>query len=314
MQTGVLEHIRTFVRAVETGSFTAVANEQGQSQPTVSRQITALEDHLGVRLMQRTTRALALTEEGQVYYDHARALLDATEQAALSVKPGAALVSGRLRVAAPLAFARLHLMPLMPAFLAAHPDLTTDWVLGDRPVDLVEEAVDVAIRIGHVTDQSLIVRRIGETRRMAVATPNFLERQGVPEHPDDLTRFDCIVYTGLATRDEWHFLCPEHGTIGVRVSGRVQVSASEGMRTAVLLGLGIAVCPTWLFIDEIERGLLVPILTDYEPKPLPTQAVMPSRRMVTPRVRAFVDHVAEEFRLNPRLSNAMETGQQEKLA
>ncbi len=302
MQAGLLEHIRTFVRSVETGSFTAVANEQGQSQPTISRQISALEDHLGVRLMQRTTRALTLTEEGRAYYTHARTLLDATEQAALAVKPGAAQVSGRLRIAAPLAFARLHLMPRLRAFLTAHPDLTTDWVLGDRPVDLVEEGVDLAVRIGQVTDQSLIARRIGGTRRLTLATSEYIAEYGTPEHPDDLKDHNCIVYTGLATRNEWHFLCPKTGAITVRVSGRVQVSASEGMRTAVLEGLGIAVCPTWLFTDEIEEGRLIPILTAYEPAPMPIHAVMPSRRMVTPRVRAFIDYVAEEFRRDDRLA------------
>lgn len=302
MQSGLLEHIRTFVRSVETGSFTQVAREQGQSQPTVSRQIGTLEDHLGVRLMQRTTRALTLTEEGRAYYAHARALLDAAEQAALAVRPGAALVSGLLRIAAPLAFARLHLMPRLGAFLTAHPDLRTDWILGDRPVDLVEEGVDVAIRIGAVTDQSLIARRIGRTRRLTLAAPDYLARRGRPRAPADLHRHDCIVYTGLATRDEWRFSDAGGAPVSVRVSGRVQVSASEGMRTAVLEGLGIAVCPTWLFSGEIEEGLLVPLLADFEPAPLPIQAVMPSRRMVTPRVRAFVDYVAEEFRRDPRLA------------
>lgn len=304
MQNGLLEHIRTFVRAVETGSFTAVAAEQHQSQPTISRQISTLEEHLGVRLMQRTTRALALTEEGRAYYAHASALLDSVEQAGLAVKPGAAQVSGQLRIAAPLAFARLHLMPRVGAFLKAHPDLSTDWVLGDRPVDLVEEGVDLAIRIGLVTDQSLILRRIGETRRQVLATPKYLSEAGVPKIPQDLTAHDCIVYTGLATRNEWVFADPIGEMVSVQVSGRVQVSASEGVRTAVLLGLGIALCPTWLFTDEIERGQLLPVLDAYEPAPLPIQAVMPSRRMVTPRVRAFVDFIAEEFRRDERLAIA----------
>lgn len=302
MQSGLIEHIRSFVRAVETGSFTAVALEQGQSQPTVSRQMLGLEEHLGVRLMQRTTRALTLTEEGRAYYDHARLLLDSVEQAALSVRPGAALVSGRLRIAAPLAFARLHLLPRLGPFLTAHPDLRTDWIMGDRPIDLVEEGVDLAIRIGTVSDQTLIVRRIGMTRRRLLARPDYFARHGVPETPEDLRRHDCIVYTGLSTRDEWHFKTPDGAPIAVRVSGRVQVSASEAMRAAVLEGLGVAVCPTWLFTDEVERGLLMPALDDFEPSPLPIQAVMPSRRLVTPRVRAFVDYIAEEFRTHPRLA------------
>lgn len=300
MNTGLLEHIRTFVRAVETGSFTAVAAEQGQSQPTVSRQISALEDHLGVRLMQRTTRALTLTEEGQSYYAHARAVLDTVEEAALSVRPEAE-ARGTLRIAAPLAFARLHLMPRMARFLEAHPALRTDWVLGDRPVDLVEEGIDLAIRIGRVTDQGLIARRIGQMRRVTVARPDYFARAGRPQHPHDLTAHDCIVYTGLSTVDEWHFTAPDTSPIVVKVSGRVRVSASEGMRAALLEGLGIAVCPTWLFTDEIETGVIEQVLQAYEPAAMPIQAVYPSRRLVPPRVRVFVDFLLDEFRTDPRL-------------
>lgn len=301
MNTGLFEHIRTFVRAVETGSFTAVAAEQGQSQPTVSRQISALEDHLGVRLMQRTTRALTLTEEGRNYYSHARALLDAVDEAALAVRPDTA-ARGLLRIAAPLAFARLHLMPRMARFLADHADLRTDWVLGDRPVDLVEEGVDLAIRIGRVADQGLIARKIGQMRRVTVARPDYFARAGRPRHPTDLTAHDCIVYTGLATVDEWHFSGPDGAPIAVRVSGRVRVNASEGMRSALLEGLGLAVCPTWLFTDEIATGRLEQVLAEYEPAALPIQAVYPSRRLVPPRVRAFVDYLVTEFRTDPRLA------------
>lgn len=199
MNAGLLEHVRTFVRAVETGSFTAVAAEQGQSQPTVSRQVSALEEHLGARLLQRTTRALMPTEEGRHFYEHGRALLDAAETARAAVRPGAAEVAGTLRIAAPLAFARLHLMPRLWRFLAGHPALRTDWVLGDRPVDLVEEGVDLAIRIGRIADQSLIARRIGEVRRITVAAPGYWAARGRPVHPGDLRDHDCIVYTGLAT-------------------------------------------------------------------------------------------------------------------
>ncbi|OYW59828.1 MAG: hypothetical protein B7Z10_03325 [Rhodobacterales bacterium 32-66-7] len=303
MNAGLLEHIRTFVRAVETGSFTAVAAEQGQSQPTVSRQILALEDHLGVRLMQRTTRALTLTDEGRSFYAHARALLDAVEEAEGSVRPGAG-VRGTLRIAAPVAFARLHLMPRMAAFLAMHPEVTTDWVLGDRPVDLVEEGVDLAIRIGRVTDQGLIVRRIGQMRRITVARPDYFLHHPRPQHPDDLKGHDCIVYTGLATVDEWHYVGQDGAPIVVKVAGRIRVSASEGMLAALKEGLGIAVCPTWLFDGEVDRGEVERVLEAYEPAALPIQAVYPSRRLVPPRVRAFVDYLQAGFRTDPRLGNA----------
>jgi len=295
MKSGLLEHMRTYVRSVETGSFTAVAIEQGQTQPTVSRQISALEEYLGARLLHRTTRALAQTEEGRTFYEHARSVLDATEQAALAVRPGGSQIKGTLRIAAPVAFARLHLMPRLSTFLKAHPDLETEWVLGGRQIDLVEEGVDMAIRIGTVTEHGLIVRRIGETRRLVVATPDYLAERGVPDTPDALRHHDCIIYTGLATRDEWHFRDREGKPLAVRVEGRVRVNASEGVRATVLEGLGIAVCPTWLLRDEIAEGKLTTVLMDYEPEPLPIQTVMPSRRLVTPRVRAFTGFLAAEF-------------------
>lgn len=301
MKAGLLEHALTFVRAVETGSFSAVAAEQGQSQPTVSRQIAALEDHLGVRLMQRTTRALTLTEEGRQYYEQARALLEAAEAASSMLRPGGAEVSGTLRIAAPLAFARLHLMPRMKRFLDLHPAIKTDWVLGDRAIDLVEEGVDLAIRIGHITDQALIARRIGEMRRITLATPDYWAAHGRPQHPHDLRSHDCIVYTGLATVDEWHFAGSE-GPVVVKVAGRIRVNASEGMRAAVLEGLGVAVTPTWLWLDEVERGLLDRVLDNFEPAPLPIQAVTPSKRLVPVRVRAFIEFIAAEFRKEPRLA------------
>lgn len=306
MNAGLLEHIRTFVRTVEAGSFTAVAAGQQQSQPTVSRQISALEDHLGVRLLQRTTRALTLTEEGRTYYSHARAILEAVETAATEMQPGQTAVTGKLRIAAPIAFARLHLMPRMRRFLAAHPALTTDWVLGDRPVDLVEDGIDVAIRIGRTTDQTLIARRIGEIRRITVATPEYWRHNSQPKHPKDLKYHDCIVYTGLATVDEWHFRAADGTAHAVRVKGRVRVNTSEGVRSALLEGLGVAVVPTWLLTDEIEHGILHRVLTDYEPDPLPIQAVTPSRRFVPPRVRAFSDFLATEFRNDPRLSGQVD--------
>jgi len=302
MNAGLLEHIRTFARAVETGSFTAVAVEQQQSQPTVSRQISALEEHLGVRLMQRTTRVLTLTDEGRTYYEHARALLEAVDAAAMAARPGEAAVSGQLRIAAPVAFARLHLMPRMKRFLAEHPALTTDWLLGDKPIDLVEEGVDLAIRIGRITDQSLIARKIGEMRRVTVATPDYWVRNGRPTHPEGLKAHDCIVYTGLATVDEWHFSGRDGAPQVVRVKGRIRVNASEGVRSAVLEGLGVAVVPTWFFTDEMERGILERVLADYEPAALPIQAVTPSRRLIPPRVRAFSDFLAAEFERSPRLS------------
>ena len=340
MNTGKLELMTTFVRVVETGSFTAVANESGASQPTVSRQVGALEKHLNVRLLQRTTRALTLTEEGRAYYERCRDVLDAVGQADASVRAGASRVSGTLRVAASLAFGRLHVLPRLTRFLADWPEVAVDLVLGDDSVNLVEERVDVAIRIGTIRDESLVARRIGETRRVAVATPAYLEGRARPRHPEELAGHECIVVTSVSTPDEWTFRriggdggspAPARreasadaspvtlsagvtggevaadgatgpGSTTVKVSGRVRVNASGAVHEAVLGGFGIALTPTWQWRDEFERGELVRLLERYEPSPMPIHAVYASRRLVTPRVRAFVDFLAHEFAADPVLA------------
>lgn len=313
MNSGLFELIRTFARVVETGSFTAVARETGSTQPTVSRQIGALEQHLGVRLFARTTRALNLTDEGRSYYDHCLGILDAVEQAAASIALGREQVTGTLRFAGPLAFSRLQVIPRLKKFLQRWPEISLDLTLSDKTADLVEEGIDVAIRIGSIDDDNLIVRRIGETRRVTVAAPDYLESRRAPIHPIDLQDHDCIVYTGLSTRDDWLF-AETHSNelrankknpdemLRVKVSGRLKVNASEAMRAVVVDGLGVAVAPTWLVQDEIGDGRLVRLLHNFEPASLPIHAVYPSRRMVTPRVRAFVDFLAEEFRGDPALA------------
>ena len=305
--TGKLELIATFARVVETGSFTAVANEQGSTQPTISRQVSALEKLLNVRLLQRTTRALTLTEEGRAYYERALAVLDAVGEADASVRPGANAVTGTLRVAASLAFGRLHILPRLGRFHETWPEVRTELVLGDRSVNLVEERIDVAIRIGTIRDESLIARRIGETRRIAVASPAYLEGRERPRRPDDLAEHECIVLASDSALDAWTFLGAggEASTaepVTVKVSGRLTVDASGAVHEAVLGGFGIALTPTWQWRDEIAEGRLVRLLERFEPPPMPIHAVYASRRMVTPRVRAFIDFLAREFAADPVLA------------
>jgi len=300
MNSGLFELIQTFVRVVETGSFTAVASEIGSTQPTVSRQIGALEAHLNVRLFNRTTRSLTLTEEGRSYYNHALSVQDAVEQAEAAIRPGREHVTGTLRIAGPLAFTRLQVIPRLKRFLERWPEVSAELVLNDRAIDLVEEGIDVGIRIGEITDESLIARRIGETRRVTVAAPEYLHKRKRPDHPGDLVEHDCIVFSGLSTVDEWVFAnAATEGAIRVKVSGPVKVNVSEAVQEAVMHGLGIAVVPTWVFRGEVEEGSLIRILDEFEPAPLPIHVVYPSRRMVTPRARAFIDYLIEEFRNDP---------------
>jgi DNA-binding transcriptional LysR family regulator len=303
-----LSLLQTFVRTVEAGSFTAVARQMRASQPTVSRQIAALEDHLGCLLIRRTTRALTLTDEGRVFYDHALRVLEAATEAEGSVGRRRGRATGRLRLACSGVFGRLHVIPHLPAFMAEYPEVEIDLTMQDRFVDLVEDGIDLAIRLGEVTDPGLIARRIGSTRRRVLATPGYLAAHGTPQHPDDLTAHRCIVYTGLAAGQTWAFATPQ-GPLSVDIAGSFQVDSTEGVRAAVLAGLGIAYIPTWHFVaGEIERGDLSVLLDAFAPPPQPISAVWASRRHLSPKVRAAIDHFAAAFAADPRLGGAPVAG------
>lgn len=295
---------RTFVRCVEAGSFSAVAAEQNTSQPTISRQIAALEEHLGCLLFQRTTRSLTQTDEGRTLYGLALATLDAAGQAEVAVGRRKGRVSGRLRLACAGVFGRLHVIPRLPLLLARYPDLEVDLVMQDRTTDLVEEGVDLALRVGLNQDAALMGRKIGLSRRVVVASPAYLAANGRPTHPADLARHSCIIYGGLAAGPSWTFATAE-GPLTVPVTGRLRVDNTEGVRAAALSGLGIAYVPVWHFVeDELESRRLEVILRDYEPTPHPISAVWQSRRLMSPKLRAAIDFFAAEFHLDPKLSAA----------
>lgn len=297
----LLSPMTTFVRVVEAGSFTAVAAERNTTQPTISRQIAALEEHLGTRLFTRTTRALTLTDDGRAFYERALRALEAVAEAEGAVGRRRGKPAGLLRLAAPVVFGRLHLVPRLPAFLARYPDVEVEMIMSDGFADLVEQGIDLALRVGEVTDPGLIVRRIGTVRRVTVASPAYLKRRGVPRTPADLADHDCIVYTRLATGNRWTFETPT-GPMSVAVKGRFRVDNSEGVREAVLGGLGIAVIPSFAFRDELGQGTVRELLEAFEPRRLPMHAVHPSRRLVPLKVRALIDFFADEFALDPRFS------------
>jgi DNA-binding transcriptional LysR family regulator len=294
--------MRAFVRVYETGSFSALARAAGTTQATVSRRIAALETHLGARLFERTTRAVTPTEAGRRFYESAAAALDALAEAEAAVKRGGNEVSGTLRLACPVAFGRLHVVPRLPKLLARHRALKLDLILSDAFADLVEEGIDLALRIGEVTEAGLSARRIGETRRVTVASPAYLKAHGAPATPRDLAKHDCVIYTRLTTGARWVFAGPD-GPIEVAVDGRFRANNSEAVREAVLAGLGIGVVPVWLFGDEIARKRVRVLLPDFEPKRLPISAVRASRRFEPAKTRAAIDFLAAEFRLDPLLSD-----------
>jgi len=293
---------QSFVRVVETGSFTAVARERNTSQPTISRQIAQLEAQLGCLLFARTTRALTLTDDGRVFYDHAKRVLETVDEAQSAVGRRKGMPSGQLRLGSSVVMGRLHIVPMLRRFMERYPELGVDLSLSDGFVDLVEEGLDVAIRVGEILDSTLIARRIGANRRVLVAARSYLEKRGAPQSLADLAHHDCVVYSRLAAGASWTFVTPG-GDVAVPIRGRFHANNTEGVRAAVLEGLGLGYLPIWHFVDrEIQTGKLMVLLPGFVPRPQPIHAVYPSRRFLAPKLRAILDFLSHEFAINPMLS------------
>lgn len=297
-----LQAMQTFVRVVEAGSFSAVAREAHATQSAVSKQVAALERALGARLLSRTTRSLALTEEGQRYFELAQRLVAEIAEAESAVRGAAQQLSGWLRVAAAVGFGHRVLLPIVQRFLAENPGVKVDLRLNDGFIDLVEEGIDVAVRVGELGDSSLLARRVGSTRRAVVASRDYVRRHArgakAPRAPQDLIGHNCIVYTGLATGNEWRFTAGPGAAAAVgtqqsvRVSGNLKSSSSEVIRAAVLDGHGIGYSPTWLFSDELQRGLVLSLMAQWQAPELPIHLVSPPARRGSAKVRVFGDCVA----------------------
>ncbi|MEA3114161.1 MAG: hypothetical protein QOG58_3960, partial [Caballeronia sp.] len=225
--------METFVTVVDAGSFSAAARRLKLGQPAVSKAIAQLEEHLGARLLLRSTRGLAPTDAGQRFYEHARRAIDEADQAEQSVRESSDGLSGRLRIGAAVTFARLHVLPALKTFLDQHPKLSIDIILDDRSVDLLEQGVDVALRMGSLDDSTMTARRILRGRRLVVGTPRYFAEAGIPKTPAELSRHQAIVYSLRGGGESWSFSRDDGSEVAVVVSGRVSVSAAEGMRTAV---------------------------------------------------------------------------------
>jgi DNA-binding transcriptional LysR family regulator len=288
--------MQTFVRVVETGSFSAVAREQSSTQSAVSKQVAALERHLGARLLTRTTRTLSLTDDGEHYFEDARRLVAEVSEAEGQLRRGEQQLSGWLRVAASVGFGVRVLRPHVHSFLAAHPGVKIDLKLNDGFIDLVEHGIDVAVRIGNLADSTLVARRIGSIRRAVVAGKAYAQsvtaERPLPRIPEDLKQHPCIVYTELRNRNLWDFSTPDGSTVSVRVEGPLQTNTSDIVRAAVIDGVGIAYSPTWLFQDLIDSGEVQVLLPGWQPSPLPLHLVSPPERRHATKVRAFAEHLS----------------------
>jgi DNA-binding transcriptional LysR family regulator len=289
------QEMRALVAVVDAGSFVGAADATGISKAAMSRQVAELEARLGVRLLHRTTRRLSLTGEGEVFYARARELLDALQEVESEVAARSGQAVGTLKVTAPVSFGLLHLAPLWPGFMAKHPQVRLEVMLADRFVDLVEEGLDLAVRIARLENSSLVSRKLASTRLILCASPRYLRKHGRPRHPADLAQHAVIAYSLLSVGDDWQFTGPE-GVVQVRVQPRMRTNSGDTCRAAALGHEGIVLEPSFIVADDIAAGRLVHLLPQYRSLEMGIYAVYPSRKFVAPKVRALIDHLAEAFR------------------
>jgi len=294
-----LAAIEAFVRVAETHSFSEAARRLHASQSAISRAVSGLEAELGARLLHRTTRSLTLTEAGRGYFERAARILADLEEANLAVTQLQAAPRGRLRVNAPMSFGFLHLAPALPDFLALYPELSVDLSMSDRFVDLIEEGVDVAVRIGALEDSSLIARKLAPIRRVVCASPAYLKSRGTPLAPDDLKQHDCLCNSNIAVLHEWRFAAADGKLWPVDVNGRLSANNGDALRIAALKGLGLANLPTFIVGADLQAGTLVTVLDEFGVQDLSMSAVYPPGRHLSPKVRAFVDFLADRFGPRP---------------
>ena len=287
--------ITAFARVVEAGSFARAAERMGVSVSSVSRQVAELEAHLDVRLLNRTTRRLSLTESGQAFFDRCVQLLADLEEAEVAVTSASIVPRGTLRLTCSATFGSRHLAPAIAAFASRHPQMRFDVELSERVVDLVEEGFDLAVRIGSTGSQNLVGRKLGTTRILCCASPSYLERHGEPRTPEELAKHACMSYEYLPNRNVWSFRDPSGGERNVRIAGPAHANNGRFLEALAAEGAGVSREPDFIVGPDVRAGRLKPILVDFEPPPLPIYVVYPSRRHLSAKVRAFADFLVERF-------------------
>jgi DNA-binding transcriptional LysR family regulator len=290
-----LKQIESFVAVATKGSLTAAANSEGVAPAVIGRRIDALEERLGVKLLVRTTRRITLTHEGSAFLEDCQRLLGDLANAEASVSAGGVKASGYLRITVPAGFGRRHVAPLVPRFLAQHPDVKLSLNLSDRVVDIVNEGFDCALRVGDLPDSSLVSVRLADNRRLCVATPSYLRRAGVPQHPSELQHHECLTLSSDASQSRgWAFLV-DGDVVHLRPSGRLDCSDGGVLHDWCAAGLGIAWRSTWEVEDEIAAGDLVSVLDDFAAPPNGIHAVFPQRKHLPLRVRLWIDFLKHSY-------------------
>lgn len=295
-----LQAMEVFVAVVDHGGFASAARRLDLSASVVTRAVADLEARLGLRLLTRTTRSVRTTEAGARYADDCRRILADVGEAEATATGSQGQVKGTLGVTAPLLFGNLHVTPIVTAYLQAHPDVDVQCVFVDRMVHLIDEGLDVAVRIGELPDSSLQATRVGQVRRLLVATPAYLAAHGTPQHPGELPRHTLIQPTGVSPYPEWRFADGDRPLVQ-RIHPRLRTSTNDAARSAALADVGITRLLSYQVADELARGALVPLLKGFETPPLPVHVVHHQGRQATRKVRAFVDLAVAALRANPAL-------------
>lgn len=284
-----------FVRVIDTGSFTGAARQLRVGQPAVSKIIAQLEEQVGVKLVLRTTQGLSPTEAGENFYEHAKRSVEEADEAVSKARGIGAALTGRLRISGAVTFARLHIVPRLPKFMALHPALDVEVFLDDGNVDLVEAGIDVALRMGDLQDSSLTARRIGQGRRIVVAAPGYFDAKGEPQTPADLINHDAVIYDQRGGGTAWSFTqgALEHK---VTIKGRMRSNAAEAVREAVFAGMGLAIASEWMFDRELADGRVRRVLADWDLPLVGLWVVFPSGRNASMKARAFANFVEQDMR------------------
>ena len=297
--------MRVFVEVVDGGSFTAASERLGLSRAAVSKSVMQLEEHLGARLLNRTTRRLSLTEVGRVFQERCREILDQVAEAETVAARSTAEPRGQLTVNAPHSFGTLHLGPALAEYCRRYPQVQVALSLNDRFIDVVSEGLDVVIRIARLEDSTLVARRMAPCRIVLCASPGYLAARGAPRVPQDLALHACLVYTNTPGGDHW-LLSGPGGSESVSVNGPLCADNGEVLKSAALAGLGIAQLPTFICGEELASGRLVSVLPAWQPPAISVHAVYPSRRYLSAKVRTFVDFLSEYFGESPPWDGAAE--------
>lgn len=299
-----LAAMEAFVLVVDAGSFSAAARHLNVGQPAISKSVAQLEDRLGVKLLVRSTRGLAPTEAGLNFYERARRSIEEADEAELAARGAGRSLTGKLRTCAAVTFARIHLMPRLPEFLARHPDLEMEVVLDDRNIDLVQEGIDVALRMGQLADSAMTARRIATTRHAVIGTAAYFARAGEPRSPGELIAHEAVIYSQRGGGAVWTFH-RDGAELAVTVKGRLHVTAAEGVRAAVLADAGIAIASEWMFAPELAAGTVRAVLRDWDLPSMDLWVVYPAGRTATTKARTFIAFVEEVMQQPVRSGSAL---------